>query len=861
MRPLELTVNGFRSYGEQTCFDWRGRRLVGIVGPIGSGKSSILDAIAFALYGKTPATSSDTRSLINQRQDLAQVQFTFRVDGVAWQVVRAIKRRGQSQHALYPYDEARGAAITGDAITGATTVTARVEQLLGLDFDAFRRSVLLAQNHFAEFLNARPSDRDNVLKGVFGLDRVDAMREVARERLRAAEADAKDLERRLDEVTQARARLGAWQTERATTETRRTTLEGLRARVETLARDAQAAAQARDAAATRVTQLDAWSKELPAREQSEATIAAFARHAGAGTALRTAREAAEAAAATARTARDATIAEVGERTHLESARRAVDALAHAAQARDADAKRRDDAERGRLEADAALASAHAALKTADAEAKKATTALTRAAKALEGADEARHAARSRDSALTLRRELEAGDPCPVCGRKIARLPAEEETPDLDAADASVETARERRDAAQREASAAGATSARAQATVEAGAQRVATATAAAQQAAAALGGATAQHAAAANAVATLLGAAPKAPTDATKHLDAVAARLTAVEDAVTAAEAAERAARDAEAGGAAALEAARRELTALRVRLASVAARLDLAAPDDDAPAAVHALLAAVRGRWAAERGATVEARTQAQARAREASEARRALLDAAGVPPTEEYEQAVAEVGKRVAALDALLAEAQRQIAAAADAEREGGAIEARRATYHRLADDLTPSKFLRYLLEDERRALAEIGSERFEQLTAGRYRFVEDGTFAVVDLIAAESARAAETLSGGETFLASLSLALALAEMVNREGGRLDAFFLDEGFGSLDEEHLDLAMAGIERLVTESDDRLVVVVSHVPALRDRIEDLIVLDRDAATGDTIVRRGAAAHASDRSAAVDEDRP
>jgi exonuclease SbcC len=98
---------------------------------------------------------------------------------------------------------------------------------------------------------------------------------------------------------------------------------------------------------------------------------------------------------------------------------------------------------------------------------------------------------------------------------------------------------------------------------------------------------------------------------------------------------------------------------------------------------------------------------------------------------------------------------------------------------------------------------------------------------------------------LSGGETFLASLALALALAEIVSREGGRLDAFFLDEGFGSLDAEHLDLAMRGIERLVATETDRLVVLVSHVPAMREWIEDLIVLDRDGVTGATRVMDGA----------------
>jgi exonuclease SbcC len=126
---------------------------------------------------------------------------------------------------------------------------------------------------------------------------------------------------------------------------------------------------------------------------------------------------------------------------------------------------------------------------------------------------------------------------------------------------------------------------------------------------------------------------------------------------------------------------------------------------------------------------------------------------------------------------------------------------------------------------------------------LSGGRFRFTPDGSFDIVDLTAAESVRKARSLSGGETFLASLALALALAEMVTREGGRLDAFFLDEGFGSLDAEHLDLAMEGVERLVSDEGDRLVLVVSHVPELRQRVEDLVVLDKDPVTGDTRVQR------------------
>ena len=105
--------------------------------------------------------------------------------------------------------------------------------------------------------------------------------------------------------------------------------------------------------------------------------------------------------------------------------------------------------------------------------------------------------------------------------------------------------------------------------------------------------------------------------------------------------------------------------------------------------------------------------------------------------------------------------------------------------------------------------------------------------------------SGRSSDSLSGGETFLASLALALALAEMVARGGGRLDSFLLDEGFGSLDAEHLDRAMDGIGRLVAGDADRLVVVVSHVEQMRQMLEDLLVLDKDARTGTTAVLAGA----------------
>jgi exonuclease SbcC len=83
---------------------------------------------------------------------------------------------------------------------------------------------------------------------------------------------------------------------------------------------------------------------------------------------------------------------------------------------------------------------------------------------------------------------------------------------------------------------------------------------------------------------------------------------------------------------------------------------------------------------------------------------------------------------------------------------------------------------------------------------------------------------ARPAATLSGGESFLASLSLALGLADVVQSHSGgiRLETMFVDEGFGTLDPDSLDLAMRALEDL--QAGGRLVGIISHVVELKERV-------------------------------------
>jgi len=128
----------------------------------------------------------------------------------------------------------------------------------------------------------------------------------------------------------------------------------------------------------------------------------------------------------------------------------------------------------------------------------------------------------------------------------------------------------------------------------------------------------------------------------------------------------------------------------------------------------------------------------------------------------------------------------------------------------------------------------VAEAASERLQVMSDGRYLLAHTDALAggnkksglgleVVDGWTGQS-RDTSTLSGGESFMASLALALGLADVVQRESGgmRIDTLFVDEGFGSLDEESLEMVMASIEGL--RDSGRTVGLVSHVAELKLRI-------------------------------------
>ncbi len=1010
MRPLELVIKGFRSFAERTELDWRERRLVGIVGPIGSGKSSILDAIAFALYGKTPVFSTESKTLIRHGAEHARVELAFEADGAAWRVIRVIRHNGSGRHVLY---RDTGETLTTPECEKERDVTARIEEILGLDFSTFCRSVLLAQNRFAEFLNASPGDRDKVLKGVFGFDRLDDMQAMARDRRSDAALALKELEGRLATVEDDRTRLEATRRalELSAEQVRR--LEDVADDVRRLSeKESEARRQAAEAR-RRLAELDGVARQLPSEDEVEELVGALETAAGElDRQENEARQAAEAVAEAARQ-RDATVDEVGsaedharaesrlvalrgtaaqlarrrqsrddlERTltgkqsELDEGRAALEkvsaaeeqartaAAAAAAAFREAREERtkteaevgdgqalagardelqklrlaRAEAERGRgdhrrLEerlraADDDLARATAERDRAAGSEEEAQTQHRRAAAAVGRAEEGLHHAEHAEMALALAKTLRTGEPCPVCDQIVgvvqARLPSEslehargqlekaratEQKASAQLLDLSrkaakwrqtvenvestrAETLAERREAARKlgeQEDACGRLEAglvellgegdpqvrllEAEEKLTAADARLATleqddrkAADAARDAVHALELAGERETAAKSALAaveeqleavaaelreaeaalaqsqsdvqSLLG-----PGDPDDLLRRARSRLAEAEAGLASARDAERRSADLVDGARRGLETSRQAQEGLASRLAGLAGQLGHVGDGSGTPRQASR---DVRHRLDDARRQAADAEAAAVDGERSAREERRALHQRLELDADADFDAALATARAAYVRDGATVSELEERLERAKEFRQELEQAQGQHTLYVQLADDLTASKFLRYLLEQERAALADLGSERFELLSEGRYRFTTDGTFQVIDQHNAGAERKADTLSGGETFLASLALALALAEKVTAGGGRLDAFFLDEGFGSLDPEHMTLAMEGIERLVTDSPNRLVTVVSHVPEMRERIEDLIELDKDPLTGSTIVRQGA----------------
>ena len=933
MRPLRLTLSAFGPYAAETTLDLEKLGKGGlylITGDTGAGKTTIFDAITYALYDHSSSgirEGSMLRCKYADDKTPTFVELEFEVHGVRYTVCR---------NPEYQRPKARGEGMTtekADAtltypddrppVTKAKDVTAAVQEIIGLDYNQFSQIVLIAQGQFTKLLNASTEERSRIFRKLFRTQRYAQLQE----RLQA-EASALN-QQRTAQNAKLDSLLGGLQfspedpdAEALRTLCAQTVPETALSLLDTLtARQAAALEEAGTALQATEAQLDTVQQQLGAAAQAQQLAQQLAARQAELAAAKPALDAARAEAgrhAGDAAQLDALTAQVTQAQSALAAYDALDALCRQqTEARDAARLAAAQAHKRRTQLDslnAALAAAEtelAALADADtrllalqnrsaqltqrgealAKLEQRLADCQRQAKAAHKAQEnyrtaaaAQDEARARRDALErafldaqaglLAESLTEGAPCPVCGS--THHPARALLPHTAPTQAQVEAARQAAAEADRQAQ---------------------NASAAAQSALAAANEAKTSLRRDAETLLPERFTTPEGTVPLTFALmtNVLAEENAALQTAQTDCKAQCRQA-DADCRRKAQLEADRQAKTRQRPTLEQAAAEADRSAAAQNASA--DALEGQIAGRRAA---LPYPRRADAQA-ALDKLEADRSTLRT-GMDTAQrrlkQAEQAVAAAEAAVEALTAQQTAAQKELPArsAEELTAQQTALTAARETLRsrekQLSAQLLPNRktAAQYRAAAEARQALEsrwqwvsalaataggtltskqkikleayiqmnyldrilrYANTRLMQMTAGQYELERIGAenqrsqsgldLGVIDHYNG-TRRSVKTLSGGESFKASLALALGLSDEVQSSAGgiRLDTLFLDEGFGSLDEESLELAIRVLSGL-TEGD-RLVGIISHVGALKDRIDRQVVVHKARTGGSTVELR------------------
>ena len=160
---------------------------------------------------------------------------------------------------------------------------------------------------------------------------------------------------------------------------------------------------------------------------------------------------------------------------------------------------------------------------------------------------------------------------------------------------------------------------------------------------------------------------------------------------------------------------------------------------------------------------------------------------------------------------------------------ENELGEVTADKALREKLVAVVKSNSLVEFIAEEYLSSIALDAKDTLAVLSGGRYSLVYESDFFVVDYLSGGIKRRVDTVSGGELFLVSLSLALALSKSIYAKSMRpIEFFFLDEGFGSLDTALIDVVIDSLERL--KNSDFSIGVISHVEALKERITSKITV-------------------------------
>jgi exonuclease SbcC len=196
MIPIKLTLTGFLSYRDTVELDFTPFDLACISGSNGAGKSSLLDAITWALFGQ--ARKRD-ESIVNLQSNAAEVALVFEYEGNTYRVQRTLPRGKTTRlefQILQP-DGGKWKALTGETLRNTQEV---IEHTLRLDYETFVNASFFLQGKADQFTQQKTSDRKRILGSILGLEIWETYRQRVIERRRAADAEILGIEARMQEI-------------------------------------------------------------------------------------------------------------------------------------------------------------------------------------------------------------------------------------------------------------------------------------------------------------------------------------------------------------------------------------------------------------------------------------------------------------------------------------------------------------------------------------------------------------------------------------------------------------------------------------------------------------------------------------
>ena len=922
MRPIKLTIEGFTSFRQRAEVDFTDLDLFAITGATGSGKTSIIDAITYALYGQTARLGAkNLGELITQGAPRLSVKLEFECGGRQYRIARVLKRSGSANVRFEILGKDGEQPVDG----GAREIGAHIVRIVGLDFDAFTKAVVLPQGQFDEFLRGEAADRRKILEVLLNLGVYREMmqrangrhkekqtqRDMINEQLQreyldatpehhqALQREVKELSEqasavnaqimRVDdlrtpsiELRQKRALAVSSRAQRDSTEQKIASDEKAEKRkaeelqrVETslglLERDL-AKVPYKEELHQRLLALQPVAQQLETAEREhtdklEAKSKRLTELEKLGKKLGPAKQSAKEAADKSQTATRAYEAAKGALAALKKKHGAVETVEQVAE----EIEGIDELEK-QLETEQQT---QASLEQKGGDLKEKLERLqaeeVQAKQLWQEAQAAYEELVRKHSAEDLRKHLKTGEPCPVCDQVVNRLPKRRSTAGLDD---SKRVAEQRQESWHRK-------------------QRVVNKTESdlevlpsqLQSAKSDVKRTSKQIQDIKKKAERILEKPPAKDAAAKLHRIAIELRDSeadcelkeeqrnaAAEEEVTATKVLgelerTRAVLDEKIQGLAKeIESVGAEIANLRAQLKGVGdlkriqtelatqetAKLKLTGIQKEIQEArttrddtqkqhheINARIAGLKGTLDALNRAAADATSEAENIERSLKKKLAGLVLPKGMDEAEQIGKFLTELRQKcneltgqveqrkaqIGQLEIRIAEAEHKRAQVLELDKTG-------LLYAKLGNLLRADQFIQFILEGAFELLSGEGTRQLMTLSQGRYSFHTEGNeFQVVDHWNADDRRSVRTLSGGESFLASLALALALSSSVSQfaDGGgsfKLDALFLDEGFSTLDSETLNVAVEAIQAL--QQGDRMIAVISHVVDLAERLPSRI---------------------------------